>query len=679
MRRERERCLDKDIRLSADLGFLRVCAATPSLRVAHVDFNVSQIIDAAGKAGKQGVQVLAFPEMAVTGYTIGDLVQHQVLLSKAREGLRRVVDGTEDSGMLIVLGMPLEAERKIFNCAVAVNNGRILGVVPKTFLPTYREFYEARWFASGADALTDEIELLGQQVPFGTDILFRLKGIDAAVVGVEVCEDLWVPLSPHEHQALAGATVLVNLSASNELIGKADWRRTMMASESGRCIAAYCYVSSGIGESSNDVVFGGHAIIAENGTISEESSRLLPNAHLTICDVDLDRLAHDRRVAISFHDDVQQAKTFITIDAEVSDPAPKQLYRMLDPHPFVPADPARRAERCGDIFSMQVAALGKKLSGAGKTRVVLGVSGGLDSTLALLVAVKTMDFLKLPRKNVHAYGLSGFGTTQRTKSNAQKLCKALGVRFESVDITKTCESHLKDLEHDELAEDVVFENVQARYRTELLFNKANQLDGIVLGTGDLTEIALGWCTFAGDHISHYHVNASVPKTLVRFLVRWVADEELADSTAQKDLYDVINTPISPELQRPKKGRIVQKSEDIIGPVELADFYLYPFIRFGARPGKILYLANEAAKQGLFDEQYTLDELRSWLDSFLKRFFTNQFKRTCMPEGPKIGSVSLSPRGDWRMPSDAEARLWLDDLEAMYKRMRRKTLKISQID
>ena len=663
--------MGKDMRLSVDLGFLRVCAAAPALRVADVDFNVSQIIAAAGKAGKQGVQVLAFPEMALTGYTIGDLVQHQALLSKALEGLRRIVDATKDSGMLLLLGMPLEAEQKIFNCAVAVNAGRILGVVPKTFLPSYREFYEARWFASGADAITDEIALLEQQVPFGTDSLFRLNGIDSAVLGVEVCEDLWVPLAPHEHQALAGATVLVNLSASNELIGKADWRRTMIASESGRCIAAYCYVSSGTGESSNDVVFGGHAIIAENGVILGESPRLSSDTQLTVCDIDLDRLAHDRRVTTSFQDAAQQAKTFITIDAEVGDPAPKQLCRTLDPHPFVPSDPMRRAERCRDIFSMQTAALSKKLSGAGKTRVVLGVSGGLDSTLALLVAIKAMDFLKLPRKNVHTYGLPGFGTTQRTKANAQKMCRTLGVSFESIDITKTCESHLSDLEHDGQAEDVVFENAQARYRTEFLFNKANQLGGIVLGTGDLTEVALGWCTFAGDHISHYHVNASVPKTLVRFLVRWVADEELADSAAQKVLYDVIDTPISPELQRPKKGRIAQKSEDIIGPVELADFYLYPFIRFGARPGNILYLANEAAKQGLFDERYTLDELHKWLKSFIDRFFANQFKRTCMPEGPKIGSVSLSPRGDWRMPSDAEAKLWLDDLEAMYKRMRRK--------
>lgn len=660
--------MKKDIRLSADLGFLRVGMAAPILRVADIDFNVSQIIDASGKAGVQGVQLLAFPEMALTGYTIGDLVQHRTLLEKAREGLRRIASATAGSGMLILVGMPLEFEQKIFNCAVAVNAGRILGVIPKTFLPSYREFYEDRWFASGADAVSDEVELLGQRVPFGGDILFRLKGIESTVIGVEVCEDLWVPLAPHEHQALAGATILINLSASNEVIGKADWRKTMIASESGRCIAAYCYVSSGSGESSNDVVFGGHALIAENGSIIAESTRLSRDAQFTICDIDLERLAHDRRAANSFHDSARQAKTFITVEAKVNDPTPKQLYRRLDPHPFVPADPARRAERCRDIFSMQVAALAKKLSGASKKHLVLGVSGGLDSTLALLVAVKTMDFLKLSRRKVHAFGLPGFGTTQRTKANARKLCQALGASFETIDITKTCESHLADLDHDGLTEDVVFENVQARYRTELLFNKANRFDGIVLGTGDLTEIALGWCTFSGDHISHYHVNASVPKTLVRFLVRWVADEEISDPAARKVLYDIIDTPISPELRRPKRGHIAQRSEDAIGPVELTDFYLYPFIRFGMRPGKILYLAHEAARQGLFDGQYTLDELHKWLESFLKRFFANQFKRTCMPEGPKIGSVSLSPRGDWRMPSDAEARLWLDDLEAMYKKL-----------
>jgi NAD+ synthase (glutamine-hydrolysing) len=551
---------------------------------------------------------------------------------------------------------------------IVLNSGRILGVIPKTLLPSYKEFYEDRWFSPSVDARSDTIELAGQRVPFGTDILFELRGIDSAIIGIEICEDLWIPLSPHEYQAMAGATVLLNLSASNEVLGKSDWRRTMVSSESGRCIAAYCYASSGIGESSNDVIYGGHAIIAENGVILQESNRLSSGSQLIISDIDLDRLAHDRRATTSFRDVPGQSRKFRIVETEVQDLVPSKLWRTLDPHPFVPADPARRAERCKEIFSMQVAALAKKLSGADISQVVLGVSGGLDSTLALLVAVKTMDFLGLPRSNVHAYTLPGFGTTRRTKVNATKLCQALGVTFEQVDITRTSRSHLRDLRH-EGQEDVVFENVQARYRTEFLFNKANELNGIALGTGDLTEVALGWSTFAGDHISHYHVNISVPKTLVRFLVRWVADEELTDSPAQKVLYSILETPISPELLRPEKGKITQKSEEIIGPVELADFYLYPFIRFGMRPGRILYLANEVRKRGLFEGQYTPDDLYRWLKSFIERFFANQFKRTCLPEGPKVGSVSLSPRGDWRMPSDAETKLWLEDLETTYGKLR----------
>lgn len=660
--------MGENIQLSKELGFLRIGAALPVLRVADVDFNVKAIIDTMRKAKSQDVQVLTFPEMAITGYTIGDLVQHQALLVKAQKGLAEVLNESATSTIVVILGMPLVVEQKIFNCAVVLNSGHILGVIPKTLLPTYKEFYEDRWFSASTDAFSHIIELADQEVPFGTDVLFRLRGIASAIIGVEICEDLWVPLSPHEYQALAGATVLINLSASNEILGKADWRRTMVSSESGRGIAAYCYVSSGIGESSNDVVYGGHAIIAENGTILRESERLSPTPQLIVSDIDLERLAHDRRATTSFRDLANQVKTYRIVEAEVSDPHPGRLERMLDPHPFVPEDPAKRAERCREIFSMQVGALAQKLRGAKKNRVVVGVSGGLDSTLALLVAAKTMDLLKLPRTNVHAFTLPGFGTTPRTKANATRLCQALGVSLGRVNITRTCSSHLKDLEHDG-REDVVFENVQARYRTEFFFNKANQLDGVTLGTGDLTEIALGWCTFAGDHISHYHVNTSVPKTLVRFLVRWVADEELAKSSAQKVLYNILKTPISPELQRAEGGVITQKSEEVIGPVELADFYLYPFIRFGMRPGRILYLANEARRQRLFERQYTLDDLYKWLKNFIYRFFANQFKRTCLPEGPKIGSVSLSPRGDWRMPSDAEAKLWLEDLEAMYMKLR----------
>ena len=660
--------MDSDLRLSRDLGFLRVGLAVPQLRLGDVDFNVQAVTAAVVEARRAQVQVLVLPEMAVTGYTIADLVQHRALLSKSREGLGRLLTETAQDSMVVVVGAPLEAEQKIYNCAVVINSGQILAVIPKTLLPTYKEFYERRWFFSGASAPTDLIEIAGQEAPFGTDVLIRLRGIDGAVIGVEICEDLWMPLSPHAYQALAGAKVLVNLSASNDVIGKADWRRIMVTSESGRCIAAYCYVSSGIGESSNDLVYGGHSIIAENGLVLEESARLQGNPQMVVADIDLDRLVHDRRVLDTFQDTWGAVPEYRMVEATVADPAPGELQRFVAPHPFVPSDPSQRAERCRDIFSMQVAALGQKLSGASLNRVVLGVSGGLDSTLALLVAAKTMDFLGLPRTNVLAHTLPGFGTTQRTKTNAVSLCQALGVALEEVDITRSCRSHLEDLGHGG-GEDVVFENVQARYRTEFLFNRANQLNAVVLGTGDLTEIALGWCTFAGDQLSHYHVNASVPKTLVQFLIRWVADEELAGSGVQKVLYDILATPITPELRRPNGEEIMQMSEEEVGPFELADFYLYPFIRFGTRPGKILYLAEEVRRKGLFAGSYTTDDLYRWLKSFLERFFANQFKRTCMPEGPKIGSVSLSPRGDWRMPSDASAGLWLEDLRAMHARLR----------
>ncbi len=663
--------LYQGIGLSGDLGMLRLGVAVPDMRIADVDYNVANIISLMREARGMGVQVLTLPEMAITGYTIGDLVFQKALLLKAREGLRRLREESAASKMLVAVGIPLAEEQKIFNCAAVLGAGCILAVLPKTSIPTYKEYYESRWFASSRDVTTESIELDGEIVPFGTDILIKLRGIPDATVGVEVCEDLWVPLAPHENQALAGATILLNLSASNEILGKAEWRRTLVSAESGRCIAAYAYVSCGIWESSNDVVFGGHALITENGNVLTESERLTGRAKLLVADIDLERLEHDRRVATTFGDAACRATAFRVVTADTSDPPPGDLRRALDARPFVPADPARRAERCRDIFAMQVAGLAEKLTGARKSRLVLGISGGLDSTLALLVAVKTMDFLKLPRSNVSAFTLPGFGTTERTRINATRLCQALGVSFKQVSITRSATAHLEDLDHKGDG-DTVFENVQARYRTEFLFNKANELDGILLGTGDLTEIALGWSTFSGDQLSHYHVNASVPKTLVRYMVRWVAEEEIQDPSAAKVLVDIIETPISPELLRTTNGQILQKSEEIIGPVELADFYLYPFIRFGMRPGKLLYLADEARRRGLFEGRYTRDDLYRWLKSFIIRFFANQFKRTCMPEGPKVGTVSLSPRGDWRMPSDANAALWLEDLEKMYTRIRQES-------
>ena len=563
--------------------------------------------------------------------------------------------------------MPIEKRGKIYNCAVLLNSGKILGVIPKSYLPNHKEYYEDRWFNSNHDSSLDMIEIANQSVPFGSDILFKLTNIESAVIGLEICEDLWVPLSPHEHQALAGATILVNLSSSNDIVGKADWRKTLVRSESGRCIAAYCYVSAGIGESSNDLVFGGHILMAENGNILKDHRNMLQNENLIISDIDLNRIEYDRRLITSFNQSKQE-KSFRLIKTKVDDIIPKKLYRTLEAHPFAPRDPKKREERCCQIFSMQIAALAKKLSNLEKKYILIGVSGGLDSTLALLVASKTMDFLKLPRTNIYACNLPGFGTTQKTKSNAFNLSKALRTSFQEVDITRSCSSHLMDLDHSGF-EDVVFENIQARYRTEFLFNKANQIGGLVLGTGDLTEIALGWNTFSGDHMSHYNVNSSIPKTLVRYLIRWVADEEMSGTDLQNILYDVLSTPISPELKRPVNGEISQKSEEIVGPMELADFYLYPFIRFGMSPSKILYLANEVRKESLFDGQYSLDDLHYWLKSFIKRFFFYQFKRTCMPEGPKIGSVSLSPRGDWRMASDSVPDLWIEDLDEMYKKLK----------
>jgi NAD+ synthase (glutamine-hydrolysing) len=660
--------LGPSVKLTAELGYLRVGVAIPQLRVADVDYNVQCIIETLKKAASEGVQLLAFPEMAMTGYTLGDLVQHRALLAKAARGLEKVLAATVDSRMAVILGVPLSAEQKIFNSAVVINTGRILGAVPKTFLPDYKEFYEDRWFEPGDDSRLSTIELAGQQVAFGNDILFKIKGSDTAIFGVEICEDLWVPLAPHEYQSVAGAILLFNISASNEVLGKSDWRRTMVASESGRCLSAYCYVSCGSGESSNDVTFGGHAIIAENGLICAESERFARSSQLLIADIDTEKLAFDRRMATSFHKAGENGRHFRIVETEISDPAAVKIWRDLDPHPFVPSDISQRSMRCKEVFSMQVSALAQKLTGAGIKNLVLGISGGLDSTLALLAAVKTMDYLGLPHTNIHAYTLPGFGTTPRTKNNATKLCKALEVNFKEVSIVRTCTSYLKDLEHAG-EENIVFENAQARYRTSFLFNKANELSAVHLGTGDLTEVALGWSTFAGDQISHYHINVSVPKTLVRYLVSWVADIELVDSPARRILNDILKTPISPELLSPKNGRIAQKSEDVIGPVELADFYLYPFIRFGMKPGRILFMANEVSRQGRFESEYTLDDLYKWLKSFIVRFFLNQFKRTCMPEGPKVGSVSLSPRGDWRMPSDAVPNLWLEDLEEMYKKLK----------
>jgi NAD+ synthase (glutamine-hydrolysing) len=651
-------------------GFLRVAAATPPVRVADCAYNVGQILDLLGRAEADGVAVVVFPELALTGYTCADLFQHTALQRGAQGGLARLLQATTTGfAGVAVVGLPLAVDDQLFNCAAVLHRGRILGVVPKSFLPNYKEFYERRWFASASTARSDHIDLLGSRVPFGPDQLFAAADVDGLVLGVEICEDLWVPIPPSSFQALRGATVLVNPSASNEGIGKAAYRRQLVVNQSGRCFAAYVYAASGVWESTTDVVFGGHNLIAENGTLLAEARRFRRDGMLLAADIDLDRLRADRLRANSFGDaqlSLGLERTFrrvtFTLDRP---PVPRPLLRTIDAHPFVPAGAEQLRERCEEIFQTQVAGLAKRLEHIGKPAVAIGVSGGLDSTLALLVACKTVDALGVPREHIHAFTLPGFGTTSRTKANALALMRHVGATPREVDIRALCLEEMRALGHRpfgidlrgltvedltgqvqglarESCQDLVFENVQARMRTSILMNA-----GFVVGTGDLSELALGWCTYNADHMSMYNPNSSIPKTLVKFLVDWAAHNEF-DGEARKTLIDIVATPIKPELLP------ADDTEGTIGPYELHDFFLFHFLRYGATPEKILYLARHAR----FDRPYTADEVRRWLRVFVERFFGNQFKRSCLPDGPKVGSVSLSPRGDWRMPSDAQAALWL---------------------
>lgn len=658
-------------------GFLRVAAACPEVRVADVPFNVDRTIELLGKAEAQSTNLVVFPEMGLTGYTCGDLF-HTLRLQRAAEaGLAKLLQQRVYRGVFTV-GLPLAVDGQLFNCAAVLQSGVLLGIVPKSYLPNYKEFYDARYFSPAANNATHEVLIAGENAPFGTDLLFRCENDPDFTLGIEVCEDLWTPVPPSSRQALAGATVIANLSASNEIIGKSGYRRELVACQSGRCIAGYVYASAGVGESSTDLVFGGHCLVAESGTVLAESPRFRTGSHLLTADIDLSRLRHDRIQTNSFNDNRRDAlaESSFRIEAFRLDPNPiAKLNRFVDAHPFVPQDPATLKDRCDEIFHTQIAALGKRLSHIGNLGVSIGVSGGLDSTLALLVVCKTMDSLGAPRSRIRALTMPGFGTTPRTWTNACALMKALDVSVREADIRALCFEQMKALGHspfgiplaNETVEslggklrhlpadrrsDLVFENVQARVRTSLLMNS-----GFVIGTGDLSELALGWCTYNADHISMYNPNISIPKTLVKFLVQWAAENEFEGDT-RNTLLDVVATEISPELLPiAADGAIAQMTESTVGPYELVDFFLYHFLRWGCEPEKILFLAGCAK----FDGDYSPDELRSWLKVFLKRFFANQFKRSCLPDGPKVGSVSLSPRGDWRMPSDASARVWLDGL------------------
>ncbi|TYQ16484.1 UNVERIFIED_CONTAM: NAD+ synthase (glutamine-hydrolysing) [Acetivibrio alkalicellulosi] len=638
-------------------GFIRVGAAAPKLEVANCSYNSNQIIELIKKGEKEGVQILVFPELSITAYTCGDLFHQDALQKDALKCLNMILTETKNLNLISLIGIPLVKDNQLFNCAVVIQNGKILGVVPKIYIPNYSEFYEGRWFSSGKNSFSDTINICGQQVPFGIDLLFEDVKNSHVCFGIEICEDLWAAAPPGPYQAMNGATLIFNLSASNEIVGKYEYRIDLVRQQSARCIAGYVYSSCGVHESTTDVVFGGHCIISEYGTVLTQSERFERNDQLIYSEVDIQKLMNIRHKNTSFmeHEYLKQIN-FRKAYFSLKEPEEINIKRYIAPHPFVPSDMSTRDKRCSEIFAIQTAALAKRIEHTKMKNVVIGISGGLDSTLALLVTAKTFDILDIPRKNIIAVTMPGFGTTDETYSNAVEFMKSMNVTIREIDIKPACLQHFKDIGHDVNTHDITYENVQARERTKILMNIANKLGGLVIGTGDLSELALGWCTYNGDHMSMYSVNCSIPKTLVKFLVRWVADNRV-DKKAKDVLYKILDTPISPELLPPnEEGEIKQKTEELIGPYELHDFFLYHMLRYGASPKKILFLAMFA-----FCDKYSQDEVKKWLKIFIKRFFSQQFKRSCLPDGPKVGTISLSPRGDWRMPSDAMADLWLNEL------------------
>jgi len=637
-------------------GFIRVGAAVPEMKVADCRFNTMKIIEIMEEAKDKDVYLTVFPELCITGYTCGDLFQQSLLLDMALKSLKEIADKSSEWNNIFIVGLPLLIEQQLYNCAAVIQKGKIRGIVPKRYIPNYNEFYEKRWFREGRNLTTDFVKLFGQEIPCGDDLIFQDELTPELSFAVEICEDLWMPVPPSSIQAKNGAVILCNLSASNEVIGKNEYRKVLVKSQSGRCIAAYVYTSAGIGESTTDLVFGGQALIAENGTILAQSQRFKKGSQLIVQDIDVKRLYHERVNSTSFtQSDFAVASRKIILEPVSFEL--RKLLRKIDRHPFIPSDSTEYNERCSEIFSIQTTGLAKRMTHTGLKKLVLGISGGLDSTLALLVAGQTVDMLDLPRKNIIAITMPGFGTTGRTYENALNLMKSMGVDCREIDIKASCLQHFRDIGHDPDVYDVTYENVQARERTQILMDIANKEGGLVIGTGDLSEMALGWSTYNGDHMSMYSVNCSIPKTLVKHIVIWFAENAATEETA-RILKSIADTPISPELTPPDKdGEIQQKTEDIIGPYELHDFFLYYMIRYRAEPEKILYLAQIA-----FENQYDGKTIKKWLKMFYKRFFSQQFKRSCVPDGPKVGTVSLSPRGDWRMPSDASAALWLDQID-----------------
>ncbi|NJC88894.1 MAG: NAD(+) synthase [Desulfuromonas sp.] len=638
------------------LGMLRVAAVTPELKVADVAFNAAAIETAAAQAAKDGVRLAVFPELAVTGYSCGDLFGQPLLLAQAEAAILRLAAASGRLGVALVVGAPLRQGGRLFNAAFVLSGGQICGIVPKTFLPNSQEFYERRWFAPADEATADHVHFAGREVPFGTDLLFPAIDFPECVLGIEVCEDAWVANPPSGDLAVAGATLLINLSASPEILGKCAYRRALVEAQSARCLAAYLYASAGPGESSTDLVFSGHSLIAEYGQVLAETERFRFESSLAVADLDLQRLMVERQRQSSFAAS-RPRRQYRSVPIAVGDTTTARLQRPVPRTPFVPARTDEREARCREIFAIQTTGLMTRLRHTGSRQVVLGISGGLDSTLALLVTVKAFDRLGLARAGIQAVTMPGFGTTTRTRGNAEALAEELGVTLRTIAIDAAVNQHFRDIGHDPARHDITFENAQARERTQILMDVANQVRGLVIGTGDLSELALGWCTYNGDHMSMYAVNAAVPKTLVRYLIDWCAEAEFSGRTATV-LHDVCATPVSPELLPPHPdGSISQQTEDHVGPYELHDFFLYQVVRCHFAPRKVLQLARQA-----FGGDYADEELCRWLKLFLQRFFAQQFKRSCLPDGPKVGSVALSPRGDWRMPSDASVALWLADLE-----------------
>ncbi len=628
-------------------GFIKVATASPALSVADCKGNAAEIIKEYKKAKALGVKLLVFPELSVSSYSCGDLFRQKVLLDGSLKALDAVKKVTLGDDMLIFVGFPFAMSGALYNCAAAISGGHILGIVPKTNIPNYAEHYETRYFSEGRCEVT-EVQILGETVPFGTDIVFKCKENPEFTVGAEICEDILAPFPPSGKLTLSGATVIVNLSASAESVGKAERRREILKTESARFVCAYLYANSSDGESSTDAVYSGHSLICENGKLLKESVPFEPA--LTVTEIDVQRLIHDRLRQNTFKADKEFTVVYFSQNQENT-----ALTRRFSKTPFVPENEAKRAERCEAILKMQATALKKRVSHIGCKNIVVGISGGLDSCLALLVMVKAMDALNHPRTDITAVTMPCFGTTKRTKSNAEKMCEQLGVTFMEVNIAKAVTQHFEDIGQDPSVYDVTYENSQARERTQVLMDIANKSGGIVIGTGDLSELALGWATYNGDHMSMYGVNGGVPKTLVRHLVRHYADNT-DDKKLKEALYDILDTPVSPELIPPKdNGTIAQVTEDIVGPYELHDFFLYYFFRFGFTPEKIKLLAEY-----VFDGIYSAETIEKWLKTFCRRFMTQQFKRSCLPDGPKIGSVSLSPRGDLKMPSDVSPKLWLEN-------------------